>query len=189
MHLNCVLWSEEVYETENGALVNGEAALKQSMTLTCIACKQKGATVKCFKVRCSSIYHLGCAVKEGCVFYKNKVSQGLTMSLFLLILECLDAEFRALILIGSFQTVFCSAHVQKGEKDNELTTLSVFRRVYIQRDENRQVAEMISHHADQHHLLRVGSLIFLSVGQLLPHQLQAFHTRNYIYPIGYKIVS
>ncbi|CAG7629500.1 unnamed protein product [Allacma fusca] len=156
VHLNCALWSEEVYETENGALMNVELALKQSLVLTCIACKQKGATVKCFKTRCSSVYHLGCAVKEGCVFYKNK-------------------------------TVFCSVHVPKGEKDNELTTLSVFRRVYIQRDENRQVAAVM-HHADQHHLLRVGSLVFLSVGQLLPHQLQNFHTMNCIYPIGYKIV-
>jgi len=44
-------------------------------------------------------------------------------------------------------------------------------------------------HQDHNNLLRVGSLIFLSVGQLLPHQLQAFHTPNYIYPIGFKIVS
>ena len=86
------------------------------------------------------------------------------------------------------QTVFCSAHVPKGEKENELTTLSVFRRVYVHRDENRQVATVM-HHADQHNLLRVGSLIFLNVGQLLPHQLQNFHTANFIYPIGYKIVS
>lgn len=63
----------------------------------------------------------------------------------------------------------------------------MIRRVYIQRDENRQVA-VVMHHGDQHHLLRVGSLIFLNVGQLLPHQLQAFHTRHYIYPVGYKIV-
>lgn len=44
------------------------------------------------------------------------------------------------------------------------------------------------HHSDHNHLLRVGSLIFLSVGQLLPHQLPNFHTPNYIYPVGYKIV-
>ena len=73
VHLNCALWSDEVYETENGALVNVDIALKQSRALTCIACKQKGATVKCFKVRCTSVYHLGCASKEGCTFYKNKV--------------------------------------------------------------------------------------------------------------------
>lgn len=76
----------------------------------------------------------------------------------------------------------------KNEKDSELTTLSVYRRVYVNRDENRQVATVM-HHTDNKHLLRVGSLIFLNVGQLLPQQLQAFHTPNYIYPIGYKIVS
>lgn len=85
------------------------------------------------------------------------------------------------------QTVYCSNHIPKGEKENEVTTLAVFRRVYIQRDENRQVAAVM-HHVDQQHLLRVGSLIFLNVGQLLPHQLHAFHSSNYIYPIGYKIV-
>lgn len=86
-----------------------------------------------------------------------------------------------------FQTAYCQAHVPKNEKDNELTTLSVYRRVYVQRDENRQVATVM-HHTDQNHLLRVGSLIFLNVGQLLPHQLSVFHTPNYIYPVGYKIV-
>lgn len=44
------------------------------------------------------------------------------------------------------------------------------------------------HNSDHNNLLRVGSLIFLSVGQLLPHQLANFHTPNYIYPVGYKIV-
>lgn len=80
----------------------------------------------------------------------------------------------------------CPQHLIK-DKDKELTTLSVSRRVYVQRDENRQVAAVM-HHSDNKHLLRVGSLIFLSVGQLLPHQLQNFHTPNYIYPVGYKIV-
>lgn len=87
----------------------------------------------------------------------------------------------------NFQSIYCKDHIPKGEKENELASLSVIRRVYVQRDENRQVA-VVMHHGDQHHLLRVGSLIFLNVGQLLPHQLQSFHTRHYIYPIGYKIV-
>lgn len=38
------------------------------------------------------------------------------------------------------------------------------------------------------YLYRVGSLTFLSVGQLLPHQLAAFHSPNCIFPIGYQIV-
>jgi len=156
VHLNCALWSDGVYETVNGALMNLEATLQQSLTSQCSHCNQLGATIKCFKARCGSIYHLSCALKDNCVFYKNK-------------------------------TTMCNIHAPKSDKDNELTTLSVQRRVYIERDENRQVAS-IMHHSDLTNLMRVGSLILLNVGQLLPHQLQAFHTPNCIYPIGYKII-
>lgn len=156
VHLNCALWSEGVYETVSGALMNVETALAAGSNATCAVCRRLGATVRCFKVRCGSVYHLGCAVKDSCVFYKNK-------------------------------TAFCASHAPKNEKDNELTTLSVQRRVYISRDEQRQVASVMLH-SDTNHLIRVGGLIFLSPGHLLPHQLAAFHTPNYIYPIGYKIV-
>lgn len=156
VHLNCALWSDGVYETVNGALMNLEPTLQTSLASQCTMCNQFGATIKCFKARCGNIYHLNCAMKDNCVFYKNK-------------------------------TTMCNIHAPKSEKDNELTTLSVQRRVYIERDENRQVAS-IMHHSDLTNLMRVGSLILLNVGQLLPHQLQAFHTPNCIYPIGYKII-
>jgi len=155
VHLNCALWSEEVYETVSGALVNCETALKNGANNHCTACEKSGASIKCFKTRCTNIYHLGCAVKEKATFYKNK-------------------------------TVYCRDHQLKGEKDNELTTLAVYRRVYIERDENRQIASVMATGMETHHL-RVGSLTFLSVGQLLPHQLRNFHTEDYIYPVGYKI--
>merc|ERR1712158_106908 len=155
VHLNCALWSEEVYETVSGALVNCETALKNGANNHCTACEKSGASIKCFKTRCTNIYHLGCAVKEKATFYKNK-------------------------------TVYCRDHQLKGEKDNELTTLAVYRRVYIERDENRQVASVMATGMETHHL-RVGSLTFLSVGQLLPHQLRNFHTEEYVYPVGYKI--
>lgn len=136
--------------------MNLEAALQVSLNQTCTLCHTLGATIKCFKNRCSNVYHLSCAIKDNCTFYKNK-------------------------------TTHCMAHVLKNEKENELTTLSVQRRVYVDRDESRQVAAVM-HHSELSNLLRVGSLTFLNVGQLLPHQLQNFHTPNYIYPIGYKIV-
>lgn len=156
VHLNCALWSDGVYETVNGALMNMENALQMSFVQQCTLCNQLGATIKCFKNRCANIYHLSCAIKDDCVFYKSK-------------------------------TTHCAAHALKTEKDNELTTLSVQRRVYVERDEGRQVASVM-HHSELSNLLRVGSLIFLNVGQLLPHQLQNFHTPNFIYPIGYKII-
>merc|ERR1719320_350266 len=156
VHLNCALWSEEVYETVSGALVNVETALKNGANSYCMSCEKNYATIKCFKMRCSNIYHLGCAVKDRCTFYKNK-------------------------------SMYCKDHQPKGEKDNELTTLAVYRRVYIERDENRQVANVMSTGMETN-VLRVGSLTFLSVGQLLPHQLHTFHNEEYIYPIGYKIL-
>lgn len=123
VHLNCALWHEEVFEMVNGALMNVDAALKQSLTVTCLHCEKPGASVKCFKVRCSSVYHLGCAVKEDCVFLKNK-------------------------------TVYCAQHATKTDKEDQLTTLSVFRRVYINRDENRQVAAVMHHAVESNFLLR-----------------------------------
>ncbi|XP_050716817.1 histone-lysine N-methyltransferase 2C-like isoform X5 [Eriocheir sinensis] len=156
VHLNCALWAEDVYETMNGALMNVETTMKKVAANECEHCHQLGASVKCFKVRCSKVYHLNCAVKEGCTFYKNK-------------------------------TVYCQEHINKGEKDNELSTLAVFRRVFIDRDENRQVASVM-HQADLSYVLRIGSLILLAIGQLLPHQLQAFHTPYCIYPVGYQVI-
>lgn len=35
--------------------------------------------------------------------------------------------------------------------------------------------------------LRIGSLIFHQIGQLLPHQLKEFHNENFIYPIGFSV--
>ena len=157
VHLNCALWSTEVYETISGGLVNFQLALQNGLNQSCNTCQQLGATVKCYKTRCGAVFHLPCAIRDQCVFYQNK-------------------------------TMHCHAHASRNDKDKELMTLSAPRRVFVERDENRQVAA-IMHHSEMTNLMRVGSLIFLNVGQLLPHQLEAFHTPNYIYPIGYKIVS
>lgn len=72
VHLNCALWSEQVYETVSGGLVNVETALKGGVNFYCKMCEKSGATVKCFKVRCTNYYHLGCATKDRATFYKDK---------------------------------------------------------------------------------------------------------------------
>lgn len=38
--------------------------------------------------------------------------------------------------------------------------------------------------SDKPQTLRVGSLVVKSLGQLLPHQLQSFHTRDAVYPVS-----
>lgn len=77
VHLNCALWSYEVYETLNGALINVEAAFKRGLSLDCTLCRRKGATLGCFKLRCTNVYHVKCAKKDGVMFFQDKVSQHL----------------------------------------------------------------------------------------------------------------
>jgi hypothetical protein len=73
IHLNCGLWSSEVYETLNGALMNVDTAVKRGLTTECMLCTQGGATLTCFKQRCSNVYHLGCALEAKCMFFQDKV--------------------------------------------------------------------------------------------------------------------
>ena len=73
-HLNCALWSQEVYETLNGALMNVQQAYKRSIKQKCVVCVRTGASLVCFKPRCNNIYHVQCAQLVGCVFFEDKVS-------------------------------------------------------------------------------------------------------------------
>lgn len=155
VHLNCALWSSEVYETVMGALMNVDVACKRGSTLSCVGCRKMGASLKCFKLKCNSVYHFPCAISDSCVFFKDK-------------------------------SLLCAQHVPKGYKPEDvMDNFMVPRRVYVSRDEHRQMASMI--HSDEQNLMRIGSLIFLNIGQLLPHQLHAFHSPTSIYPVGYKV--
>ncbi|XP_069119821.1 histone-lysine N-methyltransferase 2C-like isoform X3 [Argopecten irradians] len=157
IHLNCALWSSEVYETLNGALMNVDIAYTRGLRTECVVCKNMGATLECFKSRCGNYYHVGCAHKQGCMFFQNK-------------------------------TLLCPAHAPKVTPDNVLESLVVHRRVYINRDEDKQVASMVHRQQEGNFTLRVGSLILHSIGHLMPYQIVSakYHTRDYIYPVGYK---
>ena len=50
---------------------------------------------------------------------------------------------------------------------------------------------MTEEHEETSYTLRIGSLILHNIGQLLPHQLQsaAFHNRNFIYPVCYRLFA
>lgn len=73
VHLNCALWSNEVYETMNGALMYVELACKRGTSSTCVRCNETGATVGCFRARCPNVYHVSCAQLENVTFYQDKV--------------------------------------------------------------------------------------------------------------------
>lgn len=70
VHLNCALWSSEVYETQAGALINVELALRRGLTLRCAHCQHTGATSGCNRLRCTNTYHFTCALQASCTFFK-----------------------------------------------------------------------------------------------------------------------
>lgn len=113
----------------------------------------------------------------------------------------------ALALILPLQTILCPNHTPK-IPDNVLTCLSVFRRVYVSREEEKQIARYCSvaafyrclgfivilllssrsfvHQEDKSCVIRVGSLIVYNIGQLLPNQIHSghFNSREFIYPVS-----
>ncbi|XP_041102786.1 histone-lysine N-methyltransferase 2C-like isoform X5 [Polyodon spathula] len=155
VHLNCALWSSEVYETQAGALINVELALRRGLSMKCLYCQKMGATSGCQRLRCTNIYHFTCALRAQCMFFKDK-------------------------------TMLCHMHRPRGgAPEHELRYFAVFRRVYVQRDEVKQIASIVQR-GERDHTFRVGSLIFHSIGQLLPQQMNAFHNATAIFPVGYE---
>ncbi|KAJ8337048.1 hypothetical protein SKAU_G00382680 [Synaphobranchus kaupii] len=155
VHLNCALWSTEVYETQAGALINVELALRRGLTVRCTYCQRMGATSGCHRLRCANVYHFTCALRAQCTFFKDK-------------------------------TMLCHQHRPRGgAQGQELRYFAVFRRVYVQRDEVRQLASVVRR-PERDHTFRVGSLIFHAVGQLVPEQMPAFHGPTAIFPAGYE---
>ncbi|XP_055007326.1 histone-lysine N-methyltransferase 2C isoform X1 [Boleophthalmus pectinirostris] len=158
VHLNCALWSTEVYETQAGALINVELALRRGQTVRCAFCQQTGATSGCHRLRCTNVYHFTCALQAQCTFFKDK-------------------------------TMLCHAHRPRGAAgqamEHELRCFAVFRRVYVQRDEMRQIASAVQH-PELGYTLRVGSLVLHAIGQLTPLQMGAFHSPTAIFPVGYE---
>ena len=70
-----------------------------------------------------------------------------------------------------------------------LIDLSVFRNVWIERDEVAQIQSFMNQYFDEdNYAIRIGNMILHNIGQLLPYQLSSsnFHTQNFIYPIGYR---
>lgn len=154
VHLNCALWSTEVYETQGGALMNVEVALHRGLLTKCSLCQRTGATGSCNRMRCPNVYHFACAIRAKCMFFKDK-------------------------------TMLCPMHKIKGPCEQELSSFAVFRRVYIERDEVKQIASIIQR-GERLHMFRVGGLVFHAIGQLLPHQMADFHSATALYPVGYE---
>ncbi|KAJ3597705.1 hypothetical protein NHX12_001222 [Muraenolepis orangiensis] len=71
-HVNCCLWSAEVFEEDNGSLLHVHSAVTRGRLMRCERCNQTGATVGCCLTSCQSNYHFMCARSRHCVFQDDK---------------------------------------------------------------------------------------------------------------------
>ena len=163
----------KVYETEAGALVNVDAALRRARAAACKVCERPGASLRCYKLDCENReanYHLACA--RSC-----------------------NAKF------GCDKNFFCPHHDVRPEICVE--RFDTLRRIYIEREENALLAKIFNHSHSTDMMMRgrlkrrqrqrrtahvalfaVGSLIFHQLGQLLPEQLKTFHNVDHIFPVS-----
>ncbi|XP_069470536.1 histone-lysine N-methyltransferase 2A isoform X3 [Ambystoma mexicanum] len=71
-HVNCALWSAEVFEDDDGSLKNVHMAVIRGKQLRCEHCTRPGATVGCCLTSCTSNYHFMCSRAKNCVFLDDK---------------------------------------------------------------------------------------------------------------------
>ncbi|XP_073458569.1 histone-lysine N-methyltransferase 2A [Aquarana catesbeiana] len=71
-HVNCALWSAEVFEDDDGSLKNVHMAVIRGKQLRCENCLKLGATVGCCLSSCTSNYHFMCSRLKNCVFLEDK---------------------------------------------------------------------------------------------------------------------
>ncbi|XP_052063462.1 uncharacterized protein LOC127703085 isoform X2 [Mytilus californianus] len=73
VHINCALWSAEVYEQgRDGSLQNVHEAVSRGKKMKCDICQRAGATVGCCTRGCPANYHFMCARTDGCLFQDDK---------------------------------------------------------------------------------------------------------------------
>nr|XP_034972975.1 histone-lysine N-methyltransferase 2B isoform X3 [Zootoca vivipara] len=71
-HVNCAIWSAEVFEENDGSLKNVHAAVARGRQMRCEHCQRTGATVGCCLSACVSNYHFMCARLCHCTFQDDK---------------------------------------------------------------------------------------------------------------------
>ncbi|XP_014253952.1 histone-lysine N-methyltransferase trithorax [Cimex lectularius] len=71
VHVNCALWSSEVFEEIDGSLQNVHSAISRGRLIRCFGCDKKGASVGCCAKSCPYAYHFSCALTANCIFLEN----------------------------------------------------------------------------------------------------------------------
>ncbi|CAH8514872.1 unnamed protein product [Schistosoma turkestanicum] len=164
LHLNCILWCYETYETVSGSLMDVPCSSKKASETLCTHCKNLGAGLPCFDSDCQAVYHLPCAHQINCSFHPDR---GMYCPLHR---KSSNIPQLASLAVERKVYIFRDEHSQVEKIISDEDHLSSTQNV-----------------KEPKLKLRIGTLILHRIGQLLPEQLASgvFHTSNFIYPVGY----
>ncbi|KHJ78924.1 F/Y-rich protein, partial [Oesophagostomum dentatum] len=156
VHVNCAMWSTEVFESSSGALLHVDRAIVRAAGVICHLCGRVGASVQCHKVDCNVNFHLPCAAKiQTAKFIKDKT------------FFCTKhPEISPDVMVSSLEALR-RIYIERDEN-------ALLSRLFELSDLTTPLC------------LRLGALSFFQVGQLLPEQLKTFHNATHIFPNGYQ---
>ncbi|CAB3402816.1 unnamed protein product [Caenorhabditis bovis] len=72
VHVNCALWSTEVFENPTGGLMHVDRAVIRASKVFCGLCGRAGASIKCHKMGCMYSFHVLCAQRTNGFFIKDR---------------------------------------------------------------------------------------------------------------------
>ncbi|BHF61734.1 Lysine Methyltransferase 2D [Sparganum proliferum] len=159
IHVNCILWCYDTYETLDGCLMNVARSLKKAAEERCSHCNLPGAGLPCFDADCTLLCHLQCAHALGCTFHEDR-------SMFCQ-LHRSQAQANCLDSLAVSRRVFLSRDEYSLVED--------------------VIGSQSPLTMGQRSKLRIGSLILHSIGQLLSEHVDSgqFHTKLFVYPVGF----
>ncbi|VDP94256.1 unnamed protein product, partial [Echinostoma caproni] len=156
LHINCALWCFEVYETVGGSLNNVDVWLKKATETSCSHCGNFGAGLPCYNPRCTSVYHVSCAVELKCMFFTDR-------GMYCPQHQPKEQHPMQLLSLAVHRRVYISRdeNTQVGSVIHEEDRTSVVRigTVYLQ-----SVGQLLPHQIESGY----------------------FHARRYIYPVGFR---
>ncbi|RTG85491.1 histone-lysine N-methyltransferase MLL3 [Schistosoma bovis] len=165
LHLNCILWCYETYETVSGSLMDVPCSSEKASKTPCTYCKNLGAGLPCFDSDCQAVYHLPCAYQINCSFHPDR---GMYCPLHL----------KSASNIPHLDSLAVERKVYISRDEHSQVEKIISDEDHFTSMQNVKEPKL---------KLRIGTLILHRIGQLLPEQLASgvFHTSNFIYPVGY----
>jgi len=184
VHACCALWSTEVIASEEGELLYLAQSVRKAHNTTCCRCREKGASIACAVTGCTRRFHLPCLLQTDSRLMKSP---------FVHYAICMDhahdiAEVRWIPNEAKIVLVEATTKIHTGRYPIsffdcaiKLHLSEIDMRQKIAKKEGEVTLEQWTKY-----IFRSGSLCVTNIGCISTRA--SFHTRDYIYPVGYKAI-